>query len=67
MKICDLCEELSKKTRNAKPHENLIKVEEPRFFRGANSRGFEEQDFQCLTCKAKFTQSTNKNDLPWTL
>jgi hypothetical protein len=67
MKICGLCEEQSRKSRNGKPHEYLIKVEEPRLFQGKNPRGFEEQDYQCLTCKSKFTQSTNKNDLAWTL
>ncbi|ALC18215.1 hypothetical protein DSOUD_3501 [Desulfuromonas soudanensis] len=67
MKICDLCEEQSKKTRNGKPHEYLSKVDEARIFKGDNPRGFEEQDFQCLTCQAKFTRSTDKNDLAWTL
>jgi len=67
MKICDLCEEQSKKTRNGKPHEYLIKVDERRIFKGEPPRGFEEQDYQCLTCKAKFTQNTGKNNLAWTL
>lgn len=67
MKICELCEEQSKKTHNGKAHENLIKVDETRFFKGKNPRGFAEQDYQCLTCKAKFTQSTDKNSLAWTL
>lgn len=67
MKICQLCTEQSKKSAKADPHENLIKVDEPRIFKGQNPRGFEEQDYQCLTCKAKFTHSTNKNDVGWTL
>lgn len=67
MKICDLCEEQSRKSRNGKPHENLIKVDERRMFKGENPRGFEEQDYQCLTCRAKFTRSTGKNNLAWTL
>jgi len=67
MEICSLCEEQVKKAASGKPHESLSKVDEIRVFRGKNARGFEEQDYQCLTCKSKFTQSTNKNDLAWTL
>ncbi|PLX84610.1 MAG: hypothetical protein C0617_07160 [Desulfuromonas sp.] len=67
MDICDLCETQSKKSRNGKPHEHLMKVDEVRIFKGAPPRGFEEQDYQCITCKSKFTQSTDKNDLAWTL
>lgn len=67
MEICDRCKEQSKKLRNGKPHEYLIKVDEPRIFKGKFPRGFEEQDYQCLICKAKFTQSTDKNNLAWTL
>jgi hypothetical protein len=67
MKICERCEEQSKKSRNGTPHEYLIKVDECRIFKGKKPRGFEEQDYQCLTCKAKFTQSTDKNNLAWTL
>lgn len=67
MAICELCEDQSKKTRNGKPHEYLTKVDERRVFQGKKPRGFEEQDYQCVTCNAKFTQSTDKNDLAWTL
>ncbi|SDZ78301.1 hypothetical protein SAMN05660420_00284 [Desulfuromusa kysingii] len=67
MSICSLCEEQSKKSKNGKPHEYLRKVGELRIFKGKSPRGFEEQDYQCLTCKEKFTHSTDKNDLPWTL
>jgi hypothetical protein len=67
MKICKLCEEQVEKSRNGKPHESLIKVDGLRIFQGHNKRGYEEQDYQCLICEAKFTQSTNKNDLTWTL
>jgi len=67
MKICELCEEQAKKSRNGKPHEFLSKIDEARIFKGKSPRGFEEQDYQCVTCKAKFTQSTAKNDLAWTL
>ncbi len=67
MKVCDLCEGQSTKSRNSKPHENLIKVDEARIFKGKNPRGFEEQDYLCMECESKFTQSTDKNDLPWTL
>lgn len=67
MTICTLCEEQSKKTRNGKPHADLTKVDEQRLFKGQNPRGFEEQDYQCVTCKSKFTRSTDKNNLAWTL
>ena len=67
LEICELCEKQVKKSRNGKPHEYLAKVDAARIFKGENPRGFEEQDYQCVTCKAKFTRSTDKNDLPWTL
>ncbi|BCR03143.1 hypothetical protein DESUT3_02120 [Desulfuromonas versatilis] len=67
MEICDQCEEQSKKSHKAKPHGYLIKVDDLRIFKGKKPRGFEEQDYQCQTCKSKFTQSTDKNVLAWTL
>lgn len=67
MDICGRCEEQSKKLRSGKPHEQLLKVDDPRIFKGNKPRGFEEQDYQCQTCSSKFTQSTNRNDLAWTL
>ncbi|KIH77741.1 hypothetical protein SAMN05660860_01227 [Geoalkalibacter ferrihydriticus] len=67
MQICALCEEQAKKSRNGKPHDSLVKIDDPRIFKGKKPRGFEEQDYQCQTCNAKFTQSTDKNDLAWTL
>ena len=67
MKICDLCEEQTKKTRNGKPHDHLRKVDDVRIFTGKKPRGFEEQDYMCVVCQSKFTQSTDKNDLAWTL
>jgi len=66
-RICKLCDEQSQKSHKGKPHKNLMKVDELRIFKGQNPRGFEEQDYQCLTCKSKFTQSTNRNDMEWTL
>jgi hypothetical protein len=67
MKLCDQCEAQIKKSRNGKPHENLFEFNDRRIFAGRKPRGFEEQDFQCHSCQAKFTQSTDKNDLAWTL
>jgi hypothetical protein len=67
MEICPQCEEQAKKSRNGKPHELLMAVDECRVFSGKKPRGYEEQDYQCLTCKAKFTRSTARNDLAWTL
>lgn len=67
MNICKFCEELAQKTNSGKPHGCLVKVDEVRIFPGKSPRGFEEQDYQCVTCKAKFTHSTNRNDLMWTL
>lgn len=62
-----MCKEQSKKSHKSKPHEFLKEVDDVRIFKGIKPRGYQEQDYQCLTCEAKFTQSTNKNDLPWTL
>lgn len=67
MKTCSLCQDQVKKNLRRKPHHCLIKVDEPRVFPGANPRGYEEQDYKCLDCDSKFTQSSNKNDLAWTL
>lgn len=67
MDICAPCKEQSKKSRNGKPHDTLIKVDETRIFKGTAPRGYEEQDYQCQICKAKFTHTTDKNDLAWTL
>ncbi|XPS87781.1 uncharacterized protein Dvar_57990 [Desulfosarcina variabilis str. Montpellier] len=67
MERCALCEKQSKKVRSGRPHENLTKVDEPRLFKGKTLCGFKEQDYLCLTCKSKFTHSTNKNDVTWTL
>ena len=65
--ICTLCEEQTKRSRNGKPHADLVKVDALRVFEGTKPRGYAEQDYQCQACKAKFTHSTAKNDLPWTL
>jgi hypothetical protein len=67
MEICVQCEEHSKKKLTGRPHENLVKIDALRIFKGKGSRGYKEQDYQCLTCNSKFTYSTNKNDLLWTL
>lgn len=66
-KNCKMCEDQAKISRNGRPHQSLDKTGEPRIFTGAKPRGFEEQDYQCRDCKAKFTHTTNKNDLAWTL
>lgn len=67
MSICEQCEQQSGKSSKSKPHEQLSKIGELRIYKGMKPRGFEEQDYQCRDCTAKFTQSTNKNDLAWTL
>ncbi len=67
MSICDLCDGQQGKSSRSKPHDQLVKVGEARLYRGVQPRGFEEQDYQCQCCAAKFTQSSNKNDLAWTL
>ena len=67
MAICKQCSDLAEKKNRTKPHELLRKFDEARVFIGSGSRGYEEQDYQCLKCQAKFTYSTDKNDLPWTL
>lgn len=67
MANCDKCEDQAKMSRHGRPHEFLDKMDAARVFTGAKPRGFEEQDYQCQVCKAKFTHTTNKNDLAWTL
>ena len=67
MKTCALCQEQAKKSSRGIPHDYLVQIDAPRVFRGNNARGYEEQDYQCQVCKAKFTWSTNMNDLAWTL
>ena len=67
MKVCGLCEAQAKKSRSGKPHEYLRKFDECRVYKGIRPRGYEEQDYQCLHCQAKFTWSTDKNALAWTL
>jgi len=67
MEICRQCEKQAIKYRGGKPHGFLVEVDESRIFKGNNNRGYEEQDYQCLMCKSKFSWSTNKNDLTWTL
>ena len=67
MSPCERCEEQTGKGSSRKPHDRLVKVGEVRIYKGVKPRGFEEQDYQCQECQAKFTQSTNKNDLAWTL
>lgn len=67
MENCSMCEEQAKMARNGRPHQFLEKWGTARIFTGAKPRGFKEQDYQCLVCKAKFTYSNNKNDLTWTL
>lgn len=67
MNICKRCEEQTGKGNRSKPHDRLAKIGDLRIFTGVKPRGFEEQDYQCQVCTAKFTQSNNKNDLAWTL
>ncbi len=67
METCSLCQDQTKKTHRGKAHHVLLKIDEPRVFTGASPRGYEEQDYKCLDCDSKFTQSTSKNDLAWTL
>ena len=67
MEKCELCEKQAKKKQSGNPHIHLKPFEEPRIFPGKKPYGYEEQDYQCLLCQAKFTHSTNRNDLSWTL
>jgi hypothetical protein len=67
MEVCSLCQEQTKKTYRGKPHQGLIKVDAARIFSGASPRGHEEQDYKCMDCESRFTQSSGKNDLAWTL
>ncbi len=67
MDICGMCRKQAKNTRRNAPHQYLVQIEESRFFHGSNARSYEEKDYQCQLCMAKFTWSTNRNDLAWTL
>lgn len=67
MTLCEPCATQAKRSPRGKAHEHLVKIGTCRLFKGQGARSFEEQDYQCLTCSAKFTQSTNRNDLAWTL
>lgn len=67
MPICTQCEDQAKKSKRGKPHPALVELDAPRIFSGSGPRGFEEQDYQCLTCQTRFTRSSDKNDLAWTL
>lgn len=67
MAICDLCKEQAKKQRYTDPHIFLQAVGEQRAFRGLPTGGFEEQDYICKRCGAKFTYSNDKNDYGWLL
>jgi len=67
MAECRLCLEQAKKARRGDAHVHLEPCGEQRLFKGMTSRGYEEQDYQCTVCQTKFTRSTNRNDLFWTL
>jgi hypothetical protein len=67
MTCCDLCDKQSAKSKHGAPHEYMEKFGELRVFVSRGRLGYEEQDYQCLTCHARFTHSSNKNDRAWTL
>ena len=67
MNSCGMCKEQVKKTHRGNAHEYLAAMDEPRVFRGQQGRGYREQDYRCEVCRAKFTWSSNRNDLAWTL
>jgi len=67
MPCCYLCDKQLAKSKYGGPHEYMNQLGELRVFVSRHRLGYEEQDYQCLTCQARFTHSTNKNDLPWTL
>ncbi len=64
--VCELCDGLEVKTARAKPHDQMLPMEEKRVF-GRGHRGYVEQDYRCVECGARFTFSTDKNNKPWTL
>ena len=67
MDLCGMCEAQVKKSQKGDPHQFLAKIDEQRIFKSVCSKGYAEQDYQCQVCSAKFTKSTNRNDLAWTL
>lgn len=67
MGLCNQCREQVGKSHRGKPHAGLDKLGELRIFKGRGARGFEQQDYQCRHCQARFTHSGDRNDLAWTL
>jgi len=67
MTCCDLCDKQLAKSKRGGPHGYMKNLGDKRVFVSQGRLGYEEQDYQCLTCQARFTHSTNKNDQAWTL
>ena len=67
MDICYLCNKQLDKSKHGSPHEYLQVLGEHRNCMGNNATEYEEQDYQCSTCKAKFTFSTVTINSAWTL
>ena len=64
---CGMCKDQTSKTSRGNAHEYLTEVDEPRIFQGPRGPGYREQDYRCEVCRAKFTWSSNRHDLGWTL
>ena len=68
MGICFLCNKQTEKSKYGAPHTFLQKTGEQRdFTSGSDGDRYFEQDYQCSTCKSKFTHSSQKINLAWHL
>jgi len=68
MNVCYLCNKQTEKSKYGSPHVFLQKTGEQRnFTRVGEGEGYFEQDYQCTTCKSKFTLSSQRINLAWHL
>jgi len=68
MSICFLCTKQIEKSKYGSPHTFLEEIGERRNLTWAgDGEGYFEQDYQCSTCKSKFTLSSQKINLAWHL
>jgi len=68
IRVCYLCSKQTEKSKYGSPHVYLQEIGEQRnFIMGSDGEGHYEQDYQCSTCKAKFTFCSLKINLAWTL
>lgn len=68
MRVCFLCNKQTEKSKYGAPHTFLQKAGEQRnFTRENDGEEYFEQDYQCSTCRSKFTLSSQRINLAWHL